>query len=488
MTACPVKRVVVIGGGITGLAAAHRLIERSREGFFPVDVALLEGSARVGGVIRTERRGGFLVEAGPDSFLTDKPEGLNLCERLGLIDELIGTNPACRKSYVVYKGRLVHVPAGFSLLAPARLLPFAFSPLLSLNGKLRALWELFTRKGSGKDEGVASFIRRRFGPELYERLAEPMVRGVASGNPENLSMRALFPQFLEMEAKYGSVIRALRARRAKTKTPPGEVAGPRYGLFASFHEGMQTLTDSLTSALPQSLIRLNTPVLGITRPHPSGRFRVLLRTGPIEADAVLIAAPPHRACEILSGLDAPLAELLRGFSYASWITASMAYHTDNIKRPLDGFGMVIPAGEGIPLTGVTFCHVKFPGRAPRGGALLRAFILLPDGSTNAPDDHEVERIVRDALSPLLSVRGEPLWTAVYRLPRSLPRYELGHLDRVQRIRERAGALGGVYLAGNAYGGHGVTNCVRSAEGAADGLWEELQMKRFAYREKERVRL
>lgn len=459
-------RVVVVGGGIAGLAAAHRFLERSRWSGASIDLTLLEAERRVGGVIRTEQRDGFLLEAGPDSFLNDRPQAMDMCRRLELDGERVGTQPGCRKGFVALGGRLVPIPEGFSLVGPARFWPLAASSTLSPWGKLRALLEpMVPRRTDGSDESVAAFVRRRFGREVLERLAGPMIRGMASGDPEDLSARALLRRFLEMEDRCGSVIRGLRV----------EAAGRVGGLFLSFRLGMQRMVDRLAERLPPGAVRLNSRAVGLRR--GSGGCRWLVRTEAgkeIAAEAVCVALPAFRAAGLLRGVDAELAERLGQARYASWTTVYLPFRREDVRHPMRGFGFVVPRQASPRVAGCTFVQMKFPGRAPEGKVLLRVFLEEEEGEFQRHSDMERVSWLCGWLRPLLGIRGEPLWSAVFRAPRSLPQYRPGHSAWAQDLEERVRLQPGLALAGNAYGGHGVSACLSGAEQAVDRIWDSLQ--------------
>ena len=469
-------RIVVIGAGLTGLSAAHRLVgsiakPRSRPA---TEVLLLEAGDRLGGAIWTDRRDGFTLEGGADSFITNKPWGVELCRELGLADRLIGTDSQHRRSFVVHRGRLVPVPEGFVLMAPSRLLPVLTSPILSIRGKARLLLDLvLPRRDEETDESLAAFVRRRLGRETLDRLVQPLVGGIYTADPNELSLRATLPQFLEMERTAGSLIRAARrqAKAARGEDRRDQASGARYGLFVTPDEGMDTLIRALVDSLPMGVARRNCPVRRLARPDPRGPWRVELLDGSaIEADAVLVSVEAHAAARLMDRLDPALAGQLRAIPYASSTIANVAYRRDAIAHPLDGFGAVVPIVEGREILAVSFTSVKFPRRAPEGTVLMRVFL----GGATQPqladlDDAEVAAIVRRELGDLLGARGEPLFLEVARHSRAMPQYTLGHLDRVAEIRRLAGRHPGLALAGNAYDGVGIPDCIRSARQAADSL-------------------
>jgi oxygen-dependent protoporphyrinogen oxidase len=479
------KRVVIIGGGITGLAAAHRLLERSRESGNQVKVTLLEASGQTGGIVQTREREGFLVESGPDSFISEKPAALELSKRLNLESRLIETNETYRRSFIVKQGRLLAVPEGFHLLAPSRFWPFFKSDIFSLSGKARMALELVIPRresnGSEAEESLAQFVRRRFGNEALERMAQPMVGGIYTADPERLSLRATMPRFLEMERTHGSVVRALRqASGGAARTQ--DTSGARYSLFLSFDRGMQVLTDALQRKIAyqdHTSIRLNTNVESLTRepaePGNDPPLKWKLRTSDNEtfvADAVCLALPAYVSSRLLGELDPQLAAELSEIPYASSVTVNLAYRREDIPHPLDGFGFVVPFIEKRSLMACTFSSVKFAGRAPQGQALLRAFV----GGALQPElvelsEAELVARVRADLRDLLGIEQAPLFAEVKKWEQSMPQYHVGHLERIKRIEARLASIPGLVLAGNAYSGLGIPDCIRSGETAAKALGE-----------------
>lgn len=461
------RSIAVVGGGISGLAAAHRVHELTQERQLPLRVTLLEGSSRIGGVVSTLRRDGFLLEEGPDSIVTDKPWGRRLAERAGIGSKLIGTQENNRRSFVLRRGRLVPTPDGFYLLAPTRFLPLVTTPLFSPAGKARMAMDLFLpRRPPERDESVASFVRRRLGREALERIAQPMIAGIYGADPESLSLRATFPRFLEMEASHGSVIRAMMAagRHRARQESAREASGARYGLFVSFDEGLQTLVRAVADRLPPETIRTGAPVHEMARTEAGWELR-----GPSGAgrfDAVVLALPAPDAASLLRNAGHDLARELGGIPYAASATVSLAWRHDQMAHPLDGFGFVVPAIEGLSITGCTFVHRKYAGRAPDGHALLRAF--WGPASAGLTDEAILERTIAELRAPL-GLRGEPHLAHVARWPRSMAQYTVGHLDRVAAIERRVAAIPGLALAGNAYHGIGIPDCIHSGETAAESL-------------------
>lgn len=471
-----VKRVAVIGGGISGLAAAHYLRELSAEAGQSVDVQLYETNDRLGGTIHTIEQDGFLMEAGPDSFITQKPAGLALCQLLGIDGDLIQTNPECRRTLIVYKGQLHPIPEGFLMLAPTRLLPFITSKLFSWSGKLRMGMDLILpRKQHGVegDESLASFVRRRFGTEALERIAQPLVGGIYTADPEKLSLRTTMPRFLELEAKYRSLILGMRAGIKMMKST-GRDAGARYSLFVSFPKGMTYLVEKIASRLPVGSIHIGAAVTRVTR--DSDTWRMERHQAPAAtADAVILACPSYASAEMVRHFDRLLADDLASIEYASAAVMSMAFDTDQVTRKLDGFGFVVPDIEKRSLIATTFSSIKFAGRAPDGKVLMRAFL----GGAMAPEVYHMddealrEAVVRD-LRDLIGIKGEPAFTRLYRWPRSMPQYPVGHLDRVKRIHQQLTNHPSLAVAGNAFGGIGIPDCIQSGESAAKEIIERFK--------------
>ncbi|WP_435009637.1 protoporphyrinogen oxidase [Tundrisphaera lichenicola] len=465
-------RVVVVGAGLSGLAAAHRLVSQSSKSRRPIEVVVLEGKDRIGGAIWTNRVGGFTIEGGADSFITNKPWAVDLCREIGLGDQLIGTDDRNRRSFVVRNGKLQPVPEGFVLMAPGRMTPLLTSPILSIRGKLRMLMDLvLPRKTDDSDESLAAFVRRRLGREALDRLVQPLVGGIYTADPNELSLKATLPQFPAMEREYGSLIRAAVHQARQGRSAERSASGARYGLFASLADGMDTLPKALAATLPSRSLRLNTAVRRITRPDPGKPWRVELLDGPpIEAGGVILTTEAHSSARLIDGHDPELALQLRSIPYASSAIVTVGYRREKVRHPLNGFGVVVPAIEGRSILAASFLSVKFPRRAPDGTVLIRTFV----GGATQPelferDDEEIKALVLDELGSLLGVSGEPLLIEVSRHARAMPQYTLGHLDRVSSIRQRASRHSGLILGGNAFQGVGIPDCVRSGQEAAESL-------------------
>lgn len=468
------KSIVVIGGGITGLAAALRLVERKQAGA-DLNVTLLEASGRLGGVIQTERRDGFLIERGPDSFLSEKPETLDLAKRLGLEPHLIETNQTNRRSFIVRDGKLRAVPAGFNLLAPARLWPFVTSDIFSWSGKARMALDLVLpkRAPNGIDESLAEFVRRRLGREALERMAQPMVGGIYTADPEKLSLQATMPRFLEMERADRSIILGMRKRARREKDATRAASGARYSLFLSFDKGMQLLVDRLAAALPLDSVQLNTKVEALQFGRESNQWTIRQDNGEtLSADAICLALPAYAAAKLLRDTDETLAANLDAIPYASTATINLAYRRADIPHQLDGFGFVVPFIEKRTILACTFCSVKFRDRAPEGHVLLRAFVggaLQPE--MFALDDTELVRRVKVDLEELLGIKVAPGFADVAKWERSMPQYHVRHLELVENISGRVRQIPGIRMAGNSFKGAGISDCIRTGETAAEELLE-----------------
>jgi len=474
-TSANARRVAVIGGGISGLAAAHRLLELEPG----CRLTLFEKSSRLGGVLRTVHEDGYQVEQSADNFITTVPWGVDLCRRLGLADQLIQTNAAFRRTFVVRKRRLYRLPDGFLMMAPTQMWPLAVTPILSPAGKLRAAMEYFLpARRDDDDESMADFVRRRLGREVFERLVEPLVSAVYAADMERLSVMATLPRFRKMERDHGSLIRAMRRqmadRRKAAKSNPAGAAGlekqsgARYSMFVTLRDGLTSMVDAIASRLPPGSVRGNTSIRALERNGDGGWSLVTEDDARQTFDAVILATPSHEAARLLRPLDSSASERLAAIEHSGTAIVSVAYDRSQIAHPLDGMGAVVPSIERSPLLACSFSSQKYAHRAPEGKLLLRVFA----GGARAPEMAEMEderlcRLLLEELGHILGLRGKPIYTNVAHWPGTMPQYHVGHRERVAAIEKGVSALANLELAGNAYHGVGIPNCVHSGERAAE---------------------
>ncbi len=455
------KHAAVLGGGISGLAAALALKDAGWR------VTLLEASNALGGVLQTERRDGMILERGPDSFVVTKPAAITLSKRLGV--ELIPTRPDAARTLVARGDRLHGLPDGFRLLAPTEWLPFLRTPLVSWAGKLRMALDLVLPRGGGDgDESLASFVRRRLGREALERLAQPMIGGIYSGDPEHLSLQATMPMLLDLERKHRSIILGMRAAAKATKA---RTAGAAYSLFRTPKDGMAAFVEALVAALDGVELRTGVAATGLEQRN--GGWRVEASDGALDVDAVVPALPASASARLLDGVHPTLATDLGGVRSASAATINLVWPKEAIAHPLDGFGFVVPAIEGRFCMAATFTQRKYDGRCPDDRVLIRAFAggALGPNLDGLDDDAVVQGALGD-LRALLGIDAAPSLALVTRYPQRQPQLELGHLDRVARIDAAAAELPGFGLAGNCFHGVGVADCIERAQAAVGtlGAW------------------
>jgi oxygen-dependent protoporphyrinogen oxidase len=464
-------RVAVIGGGISGLAAAHALARQVPS----IDFVVLEATERLGGVLKTTQRDGFLVEHAADNFLTTPSAAVDLCREVGLENSLLGTDPDRRGVFVVSRGRLQPVPAGFFIMAPGQARPILTTKLLSFRGKARVGLEYFVpRKTGDDDESLAAFVRRRFGREMLDHLVQPLVGGIYAADLERLSLQATLPHFARMERDHGSLIQAMIRKR---RDQAGDAChGARYGMFAAPRDGLSSLVRAIADRLPPRTVRLDSPLHRIL-PGQYKRWMLWIggrRSRCLEADGVILASPAHHAAQILADLDRVLADQLSQIEYASCAVVSLGYRREQIQHPLNGFGFVVPLIEQRTIFSCSFASIKYEARAPKNAALLRVFI----GGACQPgllrlSDTELTELAEREVAAFLEIRGEPILRQLRRHHRAMPQYHVGHLDRLAAINSRLARFPGLALAGSAYGGIGIPACVRSGQAAATAVLSQL---------------
>ena len=442
--------VVVIGGGIAGLAATYELQRRG------VNVLLVESSDRFGGVIRTDRFEGWVIDGGPDALLTQKRAAVALCGELGLTDRLVSTLLP-RTAYVLRGGHLHQIPEGSFLGFPVRATALAASSLFSIGGKLRMACEVvIPRSDNDEDESIASFVRRRFGEEAVDYLAEPLLAGIHAGDVERLSVRALFPRLVDAERQSGSIIRAFRALRMRPSAQ---------GAFVSLPGGIGELVDALVDAIPREHVMTGARITDLRH---AGTFMLDTPRGPVGARAVVLAVPAYTAGGILRGVHTGLAALCEEISYASTATCAFGYQRDQIAHPMRGSGFVVPRIERSPLLAATWVTSKWPHRAPDGHVLLRAFL----GGGRDPhrldqSDGELIQLAREALTDVMGISGLPVFSRLYRWTHQSPQYEVGHLRRVATIDEHLARFPGLFVTGSGFRAIGIPDCIADGRATAE---------------------
>jgi len=459
--------IAIVGGGISGLSAAYTL-EKLRKSGSPIEYTLFESSARLGGVLQTDRSEGYLIEAGADSFLSAKNWARDLCEEIGLRDQLIYSRDHERKTYIAVRNQLIPIPDGMQFMVPTSSGAVMTSRLFSPGTKLRFLQEYLSPrkfKTTSQDESVKSFVARHFGNEVVDRLAEPLLAGVYGGDASNMSVRSVLPMMVKMEEQHGSLIRAvLEAKRQRSESE-------QLPLFTSLRRGMQALAGALVSKLPANSLRTSSPVQRI---RYADKWRITTNGREEPFDHLILALPAYVAAGLLRGLSGKadsLAEELEKIDYTSSIAIALGYRAEEVKRAdgrlPSGFGFLVPRSEGKRMMACTFVHQKFEYRVPEGRLLLRAFF----GGKRNQDliglaDAELIAIARRELKEILRWDVEPELARVYRWSRVMAQYEVGHMERIRTIEGLASELSRFHLAGNAYHGIGIPDCIRSGERAA----------------------
>ncbi len=483
------KRIAIIGGGIAGLATAYYLQDKVRAHNLPIEYTLIESAPYFGGKITSAHEQGFVVEGGPDSFITTKTIAIELCRALGLGDQLIGTNDAARKVYVWSGGRLRAMPDGVMLIIPSRIMPFVKSDLVSWPGKMRmGLDAIIPRKSDDGDESLAHFVRRRLGNEALDKIAEPMIAGIYVADAEFLSLKSTFPRFLDMEKKYGSLLRGVVAQRQAAEAAKKRASANGNGTghantngkgatstFMTLRNGLSDLTDAITRRLaPESLI-CNKSVVALKRTED--QYEVTLNDGStITADALVFATPAYVTANLLRDLDPALSSKLSSIRYVSTATVSLGFKREELNHSLQGFGFVVPRSEKREILACTWSSTKFNQRAPEGHALVRAFIGGAHAEHLAEEDDEtVAEIARRELRASMGIYAKPVLTKVYRWHKANPQYEVGHQERVAEIDQLAAGHAGLYLTGGAYHGVGIPDCIADGARVAQEIVEKLEV-------------
>jgi protoporphyrinogen/coproporphyrinogen III oxidase len=476
-------RIAIIGGGIAGLAAAYEL-EKAHNAGAPVSYTLFEARERLGGSLSSEIIDGAVIERGPDSFLTEKPAAAELCRELGLGDQLLPSNDANRKTYILVRNRLVALPDGLMFLIPTKLIPTALTRLFSVTTKVRMALELLhpPRPSGLPDESVADLVERHYGTEAVNRLADPLLSGIYGGDATQLSARTVLPRLVEMETQYGSLTRGMlaahrkmrgMAKAAQSNGNSSTAPRPPRSIFTALRGGMQQLVDALTAKIDPASIRVSTPVSSISK----NRNGWTVQAGGVEEDydAIIFASPAWAAGALLAPIDPVLGEDLSTIPYSSSITINLVYDESKLGTLPEGFGFLVPAVENRAMLACTFVQRKFLGRTPPGKAVFRAFLGgIRNESLMTEPDEALVAVVRRELSEILgdkavSASVEPEYTQVTRWRRAMAQYSVGHQDRIARISSHAATLPGLRLVGNAYDGIGIPDCIRLGRKAAKEL-------------------
>ena len=445
-------RVLIVGGGISGLATAYYL------GKSGIDSVLVEKSKQLGGLIRTDLVDGCRLEAGPDSYIATKTAVTEIAAELGhLGQQIIGSNDAARRIYLVRAGRLIAFPAGMSMMVPGRWMPALRSSLFSARTKMLFLRETMQspRQRAG-DISVGELVTDHFGKQVLEAVTEPLLSGVYGGNAAELSAASVLPKFVAYERRYGSLIKGVRREKS---------TGPKGSLFLSFRDGMQSLTDALTTAISPHTKVATDKVVALN--HSKGEWDVQLAGGKLTAEQVVMACPAYVSGSLLENVAPELAAELLAIPYSSAILASFLYSASSIRRPLNGFGFLVPQGERQTIAAATWINTKFPSRVAPGLIAIRAFIVANEAKTLlGSTDTELLKLVKADLLRLLKIDAKPQHAAIQRWPASMPQYVVGHTARQQKISALASSIPTLHLTGNAYDGVGIPDCIRLAKQVA----------------------
>jgi len=460
------KTIAIIGGGIAGLSAVHVLqkeIEKRKEA---ITFLLVEKENRLGGSILTERHDDFIIEGGPDCFLSEKPEAIGLCHKLGIQDHLIKTNEHVRRIFILSKGTLRELPEGFMLLAPTNFSSFIKNPLISPLGKFRMAMDLIMpAKKSVEEESLAQFVTRRLGKEVLEKIAEPLVAGIHASDPETMSLKSTFPRLIELENQYRSLIIGMIKRKKMFK---GKKCTNNYTMFMSLKEGLATLPKTLAASLKPKTLLTGNQIISIEKVSDASGYLLRLAKGDLlKVMSVVFATPAFVTANLFKEIDPVLSSELFSLPYVSTATVSLAYERKEISYPMNGFGFVIPRIENRKIMASTWTSIKFAQRAPKDKLLIRCFVGgIKNEHLTRLSETELIMIVREELRDIMGIHAEPLFTRVFRWEKSMPQYMVGHEAKMKRIEERLSLNPGLFLAGSAYYGIGISDCIKSGEKAA----------------------
>ncbi len=467
------KKVAIIGGGIAGLAAAYKFQEEIAAKQSSIECTVLEGSDWFGGKIRTDRFDGFVVERGPDSFISQKPWAIDLCKRLGIEDRLVGTKTDNSKTFVYVGKKMQTLPEGLSLLVPTKFLPFATTSLFSWFGKIRMGMDLIIpKKNNQDDESLASFVERRLGTEALKRMAEPMLAGIYASDPKKMSIKSTFPMFFETEQKYRSLILGMLAKKREMMAAPKRgPARPAYSMFMTLKSGLGEIVETILEKSPDINFKSGVKVRSLSPQNSNGdsKWEVVPEEGePLFFDAVIVAPPANIAANLLEGFAPDLSSLLRKIPYVSTAAVTLAYRKEGFSHPLKGFGFLSPKSEGFNISACTWTSSKYPGRAPDDFVLLRCYMggALSEGLIEK-EPEELAELVQGDLRSIMGITEKPVFCRVYKNKKANVQYLVGHQSLVGSINEQVDKFPGLFLSGSAYTGIGIPDCIRNGNMAAE---------------------
>lgn len=482
------KKVAIIGGGISGLSCAYQLKVLAEEKGEALQFVLLEKEGRFGGQILTEKKDNLTLEKGPDCFISTKPWAIELSKKLGIENRIINTNEKNKGTYVLSKGKLHPLPEGILLLVPTQFSPFVKSRLFSWPGKIRMGLDLFIPKGRAQDdESLANFVRRRLGQEVLDKLAEPLIGGIHASDPEKMSLKSTFPQILEMEKEHRSLILATIDGQKKMKQAMKAKKGsrsqePRRTFFISYIDGMQEIIDALVASLDSKSLQLNTRVLEIqpvNLPDNKQKYRIEIEgEQPVEVDAVVLSTLPYTSADLMQNVDSRISEILNTIPSVSSATVSLAFKRDEVPASLNGFGFLVPSIEKKNIMAATFTSLKWHHRAPEIYFLMRVFI---GGAKNQElvelDDSKIQKMILDELKSIIDINAQPFLTEICRWRKAMPQYTLGHYIRIKEIDDLIKSIPGVFLTGAGYQGVGIPDCIHRADQTAEQVLAYLGKER-----------
>lgn len=472
------KKVVIAGGGITGLTAAYEIKKGIRQKDLPLEVVLIEKNEKLGGTFITERAKGFLIEGGPDSFEIYKPSPLELAKELGIEASVIGGNEKFDRTFIYSKGKLEEIPRGLLGLVPDKISSLIFCPLLSVKARLRASLELFMPplKQKGVEVSIGEFYKRRFGQEIFEVIAEPLFGSIYACVPEMISLKTCWPRGLALEQEHGSLLKGMLVRRKEARKNQEKKEAKRASIFMTFKNGMSELSETLIKKIGQDTFITGQKVEHIEFSPQNKKFLIYLdKEKRMEADFCLIAtSPSYETAKLVRKIDPAISDMLLRIPYVSSATVSLGFKKDSFEHSLDGFGLLVARTENKNIKAVTWSSTKFNGRAPKDHVLIRCFVGNAQDETIVYQNDEkiIETVLKD-LKDIMGVTAKPILTRVYRWRNAMPQYTLGHGKRVDFIEERLKNFPGLFLIGNAYHGVGVGNCIDEAKRAVQSLFRLL---------------